>query len=118
MVKGRKEWGAYKTDICVFCGAPAYSKNSVKLPVCKNHKETGYPDLKCFCGSWIDVRMGKYGAYCQCLKCGNLNLAKVLEYNMAQPRPTDAKRSSKGSKDSSISSAEKKALDNYDIPLF
>jgi DNA-directed RNA polymerase subunit N (RpoN/RPB10) len=113
----RKTYGAYKTDICVMCGAPAYTKNKAKLPACKSHKDTEYPELKCFCGSWVDIQTGKYGAYARCLTCGNLNLHKLIEYNQQLPKE-QSQTVKEVKKKEAFSKEEKKALDNYDIPIF
>ena len=44
------------------------------------HREA-YLDLKCVCGQPLDVLNGKYGMYCNCLKCGNISLKKALDIN-------------------------------------
>jgi hypothetical protein len=75
---GKKEYGNYKTDICPFCGQNAFLKNKVGISVCKHHKDTKYPAMKCICGEWLDFINGKYGTYCNCPKCGNISLQKAM----------------------------------------
>ncbi|MFT7616319.1 MAG: hypothetical protein ACI8Y7_001150 [Candidatus Woesearchaeota archaeon] len=77
----RKEYGNYKTDDCIICSKQAFTKNKDGLPVCKDHTNTKTPEYKCMCGSWIELKIGKYGAYANCIKCGNINLKKILEFN-------------------------------------
>jgi hypothetical protein len=83
--KGKKVFGSYKTDICPFCGKAAYAMNKAQLPVCLDHKNTEYPELRCFCGKWLEVRPGKFGTYCNCIKCGNISLSKALENQSVLP---------------------------------
>ena len=75
---GTKEYGNYKTDSCPFCGQNAFMKNKVGIPVCKHHKDTKYPSMKCICGEWLEFVNGKYGTYCNCAKCGNISLQKAM----------------------------------------
>ena len=77
-MKRKKVFGQYKTDTCPFCGKQAFVKNKAKLAVCKDHVDTEYPLLKCLCGNWLDVIPGKYGNYCNCIRCGNISLDKAL----------------------------------------
>ena len=79
--KGKKIYGNYKTDICPFCGGNAYLRNKVGIPVCRNHKETSYPELRCICGEWLDTIYGKFGTYCKCARCGNISLEKAIFHN-------------------------------------
>ena len=78
MAFGKKVYGNSKTDLCPFCGSATYFKNKVGISVCKDHKDTEYPAIKCRCGSWLEVLSGKFGTYCNCLRCGNISLAKAL----------------------------------------
>lgn len=79
---GKKVYGESKTDICVFCGSNSIKKNKIGLPVCKTHEnEEGSPAFKCICGDWLDIAVGKYGAYAKCHRCGNQNMQKVFEVN-------------------------------------
>lgn len=76
--RAKKEYGNYKTDTCPFCGSQAFIKNTVGISVCKNHKDTGHPAMKCPCGEWLDIVTGKYGTYGKCIRCGNVGLDKVI----------------------------------------
>jgi hypothetical protein len=76
--KGKKSYGSYKTDICPFCGKASYAINRAKIPVCNDHKDTDYPAIRCICGKWLDVLTGKFGTYCNCVNCGNINLSEAL----------------------------------------
>ena len=76
-----KKYGQSKTDNCPFCGKLATYMNSQGVPVCISHKEETLDDLKCVCGSSLDMLKGKFGVFFSCQKCGNMNLNKVLEFN-------------------------------------
>lgn len=76
-----KKYGQSKINSCPFCGRTAVAENPQGIPVCSKHLKESLPELKCLCGSWLEIRKGKWGPYCQCLNCGNLNLKKVLEIN-------------------------------------
>ncbi len=80
----RKRYGESRVDSCPFCGKQGIAKNSQGVPVCLAHKQEMLSELKCACGSYIDVKSGKWGAYASCFKCGNVNLRKVLELNPFQ----------------------------------
>ena len=82
MAYGKKVYGQTKSDICAFCGNVSIKKNKIGLPVCKSHEnEEGSPAFKCLCGSWLDIKYGKFGVYANCLNCGNMNMQKVFEIN-------------------------------------
>ena len=36
------------------------------------------PEIKCTCGSWLELRAGKFGSYFNCLNCGNVNYNKGM----------------------------------------
>lgn len=76
-----KRYGQSKINKCPFCGRDAFSQNNQKIPVCKDHKETMMKDMKCACGSWLDMREGKFGVFYTCLNCGPVNMNKALEIN-------------------------------------
>lgn len=76
-----KIYGEYKTTDCPFCGKQAHFANKAKLPVCKDHKDTEYPSYRCPCGDWIDIKSGRFGTYGSCMRCGNVQLSKILEHN-------------------------------------
>lgn len=75
-----KRYGQSKADNCPFCGKRAITENSQGLPVCKEHKQNNL-ELKCFCGSWLDIRKGKWGPFCTCIKCGVLSFSKAMAIN-------------------------------------
>ena len=76
-----KKYGQSKVDSCPFCGKQAISLNRQSVPVCLNHKEDQLEDLKCVCGETLDILKGKFGVFFKCIKCGNMNLRKVMEFN-------------------------------------
>lgn len=84
-----KRYGESKTNKCPFCEKDAFSQNKQKIPTCKEHKETLLQEVKCVCGSWLDMREGKYGIFFTCINCGALNLRKVLEMNNVQKQKTE-----------------------------
>ncbi len=76
-----KKYGQSKVDRCPFCSEQATAINSQKVPVCRRHKESILNEMKCACGNYIEMKNGKFGIYFSCLKCGNINLKKMLELN-------------------------------------
>lgn len=81
-----KKYGRSKVDVCPFCQKHATAMNSQKVPVCMSHKEERLDDLKCVCGSSLEMLHGKFGVFFSCIKCGNMNLRKVLEFNAVKPK--------------------------------
>ncbi len=79
-----KRYGQSHVDKCPFCGKQASLENKQGVAVCKDHKNSTL-DMKCVCGSWLEIRKGKYGAYGNCIKCGNISLKKVLELTKPEP---------------------------------
>ena len=79
-----KRYGQSKIDKCPFCNQQATTKNKQDIPVCPRHKDSVMNELKCVCGSWLEMRNGKYGVYYSCLKCGNINMKKALEINQVE----------------------------------
>ncbi len=74
-----KRWGEYQVKNCAFCGRMATQKNETGVEVCYQHIKSVFEDIKCTCGSWLEQRAGKFGAYFNCLKCGNVSFAKAME---------------------------------------
>jgi hypothetical protein len=74
-----KRYGESKVEKCPFCEKQGLVKNNQGLVVCTAHKETGIPEVKCVCGSYLDMKEGKFGPYFNCINCGNINLKKGLE---------------------------------------
>ena len=81
-----KKYGQSKIDKCPFCDKQATAMSIQKVPVCPSHKEDSLDDLKCACGSTLDMLHGKFGVFFSCMKCGNMNLRKVLELNTIKPK--------------------------------
>jgi len=75
-----KRYGESKKQACPFCGKQAVTQNKQGVPVCVKHKSE-YLDLKCICGDWLDVKSGKWGPYCTCVRCGNISWSKAMEAN-------------------------------------
>ena len=95
-----KKYGQSKIDRCPFCQKHATNMNSQKVPVCSAHKEQVLDGLKCVCGDTLDILHGKFGVYFSCMRCGNMNLKKVLEVNdvkakIREPKESDAGRENK-----------------------
>jgi hypothetical protein len=49
------------------------------VPVCKNHVDAKLPEIKCACGSWTELREGKWGPFFLCLSCGPISFSKGME---------------------------------------
>jgi len=93
-----KKYGQSKVDVCPFCQRQATAMNIQKVPVCMSHKEERLDDLKCVCGSVLEVLHGKFGVFFSCIKCGNMNLRKVLEFNAVKPKMKNEKFSQRNEK--------------------
>ena len=81
-----KKYGQSKIDKCPFCQKHATTMNRQKVPVCQPHKNEVLDNLKCVCGSMLETLHGKFGVFFSCMKCGNMNLKKVLEFNVIKPK--------------------------------
>lgn len=81
-----KKYGQGRIDNCPFCDRQATSMNKQNVPVCASHKEENLDDLRCVCGSMLEMLHGKFGVFFSCIKCGNMNLKKVLEFNSINPK--------------------------------
>ena len=75
----KKIYGMSKKDVCPFCQNQATTTNEQGIPVCIKHKQAIFPDLKCACGDYLDLKKGKFGPYFNCMSCGNLSWAKVMD---------------------------------------
>ena len=80
MPKLPRRYGMSQDTPCPFCGDKTTIKNAQGLPVCNKHRNEEI-NLKCVCGSWLDVKNGKFGAYFFCEHCGNIGYKKGLEMN-------------------------------------
>ena len=76
-----KKYGQSKIDNCPFCQKQAVNLNKQGVPVCPAHRKELLEDLKCVCGESLDILKGKFGVFFKCIKCGNMNLRKVMEFN-------------------------------------
>ena len=76
-----KRYGQSRIDRCPFCDKQATAKNKQGIPVCAVHKNSIMNEMKCACGEYLELKNGKYGIFFNCMKCGNMNLMKVLEIN-------------------------------------
>ena len=87
----KKVYGESRIDNCPFCGRRALTKNSEGVPVCADHKNKSLPRMKCVCGEPLDVMEGKWGAYFNCINCGNISFRKGLDMNppIEQEKPKD-----------------------------
>ncbi len=81
-----KRYGQSRIDKCPFCQKHATALNKQKVPVCTIHREEALGDLRCVCGSALEMLHGKFGVFFSCIKCGNINLRKVLEFNAVKPK--------------------------------
>ena len=104
-----KRYGMSKIDSCPFCQKNATTLNSQKVPVCSMHKQDQLDGLKCICGSTLDILNGKFGVFFSCMKCGNISLKKVLEFNTVKPMVkvtySDNKKFSNNNTNNNISSS-------------
>jgi len=74
-----KKYGQSKEESCVFCDRRATTMNKQGLNTCLDHKHELFEDIKCTCGSWLELKTGKFGAYFNCINCGNINFKKGME---------------------------------------
>jgi hypothetical protein len=77
--KAKKVYGQSKITRCPFCDKLATRKSEQGLDVCPQHTKSALEEIKCTCGSWLEQRVGKFGPYFNCLKCGNINYNKAME---------------------------------------
>ena len=81
-----KRYGQSKIDKCPFCEKQGTLLNKQGVVVCTRHKSETLDNLKCVCGSTLDLLNGKFGVFFSCKRCGNVNLRKALEYNTIKPK--------------------------------
>jgi hypothetical protein len=114
-----KRYGESRLDKCPFCGKQATTMNKQKIPVCVAHKESVLEDLKCACGSYLDTKIGKFGVYFSCIKCGNVNMKRALELNPPKGATSpDYKMQTKaGAAQSSPASSSAPASSPASVPL-
>lgn len=75
----KKIYGQSQQKTCAFCGKLATLKNPQGAEVCIQHKQSLIEEIKCTCGSWLELRSGKFGSYYNCINCGNINRNKAEE---------------------------------------
>lgn len=83
----KKKYGSSKLITCPFCDRIATHKNEQAVAVCHRHSKSTIEEIKCSCGSWLEQRSGKYGAYFNCINCGNINFNKGMELKALHPPP-------------------------------
>jgi endogenous inhibitor of DNA gyrase (YacG/DUF329 family) len=76
-----KRYGESKKYECPFCGKTAITENNQGVPVCLAHKNEELMNLKCVCGEYVDLLKGKFGPYFHCMRCGNVNFNRIIEFN-------------------------------------
>ncbi|MGV8141465.1 MAG: hypothetical protein ACP5NW_03425 [Candidatus Woesearchaeota archaeon] len=76
-----KRYGESRIENCPFCGRQAIINNPQGVPVCVDHKDKSLPEMKCTCGEYLLIQKGKFGVFFNCMRCGNINLNRVLEMN-------------------------------------
>ena len=74
-----KRYGESKTVTCPFCSKQALTKNKQKIPVCQTHVNDIIPEIKCVCGSYLELKEGKFGPFFTCINCGAVNFKKGME---------------------------------------
>jgi len=79
MFRGRKVYGSYKVETCPFCNKQGTVRNPQGVTVCIDHQSNLIPDKRCACGEWLELKLGKWGPYFQCINCGNKNFRKFME---------------------------------------
>ena len=87
----KKVYGQSRIDNCPFCGRNAIVNNIQGIPVCLQHKNAEFEELMCSCGGYLDIMHGKYGAFFNCINCGNINFRKGMEINQERIRKTAEK---------------------------
>ena len=102
-----KRYGQSKIDRCPFCQKQSTIINKQDVPVCHEHKNELLDDLKCACGSVLDIQKGKFGVFFSCMKCGNMSMRKMLEINTIKPR---MKTYSKSNFENNSKSADKQTM--------
>ena len=106
-----KKYGQSRIDKCPFCLRQATSINRQKVPVCAAHKAELLDGLKCVCGSVLDILSGKFGTFFSCVKCGNINMKKAMEYNDVKPKMRNQSFLEKQSKEMTVRSDDPRYFD-------
>ena len=77
----RKVYSEEKVSHCPFCGGAAIVRNSQKVPVCVKHKDMVLENMKCACGSYLDIKEWKFGPFFVCVNCNIVSFKKGLDMN-------------------------------------
>ncbi len=85
-----KKYGESKKQDCPFCNKPPTTQNAQGVPTCQAHRTQTMQDRKCMCGSWLELKQGKWGPYFNCIKCGNLSFAKGMSRAVSVPSENSA----------------------------
>ena len=94
-----KRYGQSRADSCPFCGSQSTTTNVQSIPVCAAHRKSSLENMKCACGSYLDMRKGKFGVFFNCISCGAVSLSKALEINdVMMKEPVMEKKTKKNSK--------------------
>ena len=109
--KGKKVYGSYKRITCPFCERNATQKNEQGLDVCHLHTKQVFDEIKCLCGSWLELRSGKFGAYFNCIKCGNMNYDKAMNIK----ENTDKRFSQEIEKNKPVMEENKHDVNNHKV---
>ncbi len=88
--KAKKVYGQSMERTCPFCHKIATQKNPQGLNVCYQHTKQVMEDIKCACDKWLEQRVGKFGPYFNCMKCGNISYAKAMEMKSLGPKTTSS----------------------------
>jgi hypothetical protein len=101
-----KKYGQSRIEPCPFCQKAATAKNRQDIPVCGAHQAMILPDMKCACGSYLELRSGKFGSYFHCRECGNISMRKALSMNPIpeEKRPSFPEKQQQGRKEITITS--------------
>ncbi len=110
-----KRYGESKIDGCPFCGKQSTVRNPQNVPVCNDHKDKDMPNLKCVCGTYLDLKIGRYGPFYNCMRCGNMNIEKAKEMN---PKAFDDKEKKKEEGKDKRYFTEPEVVDPYDPRYF
>ncbi|MFC1649047.1 hypothetical protein ACFL1B_06370 [Nanoarchaeota archaeon] len=76
----RKIYGRSQEYNCPVCRKAATVKNQQGLPTCRYHSKQEI-NLKCACGSWLDIKESKYGTFFLCINCGPVSYQRGMEVN-------------------------------------
>ena len=90
-----KVYGQSMVSSCAFCGKVATAKSEQGADVCTKHTKMQIVNVKCNCGDYLDLLTGRYGAYFNCLKCGNVNYQKGLDLWRSQGCASEEKDNDK-----------------------